>query len=495
VYAGGGFGDLSLGVNGGYYDTRGYRDNGGLRKKSAGMDIAWSVSDTVDVSLAVAGHEERIGLPGPVSPEDFEDEKKRRETAAENDFSHTVDFRYKGAVTVDLEEFGQLDLKAGFRDRDNHYIIGYNPLLSDQAQTDKIVEDSWQLNLTYTGGFSIGERNQELTFGLDFFQADYMREDAGNLKRHGDTETLSWFASGIFELPAGLTLSGGCRRAAFTGHFRDDTYVDYFTPPVLPPPVFIPPRYLYSAWERGLTEKREWDNEAFDAGLAWEVVDNLTLFASSATSYRIPNVDEFALADDDLHPQKGRHWDAGVRWQRPGVLEIALSLFRIKIEDEIYYGKDPATNTSVNRNYDENAIRKGLEADLKFYPHDSLYIWGNYSYTRARFEEKGTCVPLVPKHKGAIGVEWYPLEGITLAVTANMVGPRFDGNDPDNDRFERLHAYELFDCKVSWEPGKGFKVFAGVNNLLDTYYATAAYSESYYPMPTRSWFAGVAWTY
>ena len=98
-------------------------------------------------------------------------------------------------------------------------------------------------------------------------------------------------------------------------------------------------------------------------------------------------------------------------------------------------------------------------------------------------------MPLVPRHKGSLGVEWEAVHGLTLSATGTYVGSRYDGNDVDNDRYEKLDAYQVFDTKATYGK-KSLTVFVGVNNLLDERYETSSFSESYYPMPGRNYYAG-----
>ena len=67
---GGRFGRVSLNANGDYYSTDGYRDNGYLRKKDAGVNAAWDLGERVTLSLAGSTHEDAYGLPGAVSKAD-----------------------------------------------------------------------------------------------------------------------------------------------------------------------------------------------------------------------------------------------------------------------------------------------------------------------------------------------------------------------------------------------------------------------------------------
>jgi len=186
--------------------------------------------------------------------------------------------------------------------------------------------------------------------------------------------------------------------------------------------------------------------------------------------------------------------DIGGRIRMGNITEFAVTLFQAGIEDEIYYGEDPITGESFNRNYDEKTIRRGVETDVRLYPTDSIYLWGNYTYTEARFEVTETFVPLVPRHKASLGVEWNILEPLLLSLTGTFVGSRFDGNDRSNNRYEKLDAFTVLDGKLTFTR-RGFKIFVGINNILDELYSTTAYSESLYPMPTRNMYGGLEWRF
>jgi len=81
-----------------------------------------------------------------------------------------------------------------------------------------------------------------------------------------------------------------------------------------------------------------------------------------------------------------------------------------------------------------------------------------------------------------------------LGFTGKLVGKRYDGNDIDNDTFETLDPYQVYDVKLSYTYKK-FKLFGGINNILDKMYSTVAFSESYFPMPTRNYYAGIQWSF
>ena len=281
--------------------------------------------------------------------------------------------------------------------------------------------------------------------------------------------------------------SAGYRYSRFEGEFRTDTYQDFFNP-------FPPFDYLYSQWVKGPKETKVWKNKAYNLGLTWMASENSSFFISYAKSFRNPNVDELSLADEDLKPQKGYHFDLGAKARIGDVMELGATLFRLKMKDEIYYGEDPATGLQFNRNYEEDTLRRGVELEIKLYPTDFLYLWGNYSYTSAKFESRDTYVPLVPKHQVTIGAEWNITDALLVSLVGSYVSSKYDGNDQDNDLYRKVDAYTVLDAKVSYQY-RGLRLFAGVNNIFNELYSTVAYSETYYPMPTRNYYAGASWRF
>ena len=481
-------------AGGGYKDSAGYRENGGLRKKDAHGSLGFEFTDQVYAELALSLLESRLGYPGPVTQEEARSGETRRLTDSPDDFSETTDNRASGRLEFE-NPFGLTRFVVDYRDRDNAYIIGYSPLLTETEQTDTIVEDTWHFSFENEHSALLAGRENTLTMGLEFYDTGYMREDAKTERNKGDIRRVEGFVHDEIRLPGGVTVSGGVRYSRFKGGFRDDTYEDFYSDPVLPPPVLIPPQYLYSQWTTGNVVRKVWKNNAFEAGLVWEPASWGSFFASFSKSYRVPNVDELILADADLHPQTSLHYDAGARFKPGDVTEITLAVFDITTTDEIYYGEDPETNTFFNRNYDEKTRRLGFEAEFKSYPAERLYLWANYSYTRAKFEQRGTDVPLVPRHMVNAGIEARIFEELVFALNGSYSSERYDGNDQTNTQDENiLESYEAFDAKLTWNRGK-LRVHAGIRNLFDEYYATSGYSGTVYPMAGRSYFAGISWAF
>ena len=468
--------NLGFNINGAYYDSDGYRDNGYYRKMDARGRVGYDVGQHVTISGSVSYHEDDYGLPGGVSKEDKDSKDRRKATDRPDDAGDTTDRRYVGMIEIDMERVGGLEIQRGYRRRDNAFVLGFSPLLTREAQTTSIDEDTKHFNLGYNLEFQVLGLDQRLHFGIDDYDTEYVREERSKDQRqNSDTDTLGVFVMSQNVLSEKLSLQLGYRYNNFDGDFRTDKHQIFGST---------------KRWINGTPVKKEWTNHAEEVGFVYSFRPETMFFVNYATSFRVPNVDELAQAQGDLIPQEGTHIDIGGRTRYRDVLEVAMTFFEIKIDDEIFFDG----NLELNRNYDDKTVRRGVEADVRLYVTDEIYLWGNYTYTDAKFDNRNTTVPLVPEHMVKGGMEWQPLEPLVLSFTGTYVGPRFDGNDENNNRFDKLDGYAVLDAKV-WYQVKGVKVFAGVNNVLNELYSTVAYSEVYYPMPERNYYGGVAWTF
>ncbi len=243
-----------------------------------------------------------------------------------------------------------------------------------------------------------------------------------------------------------------------------------------------------------MSREEVWKNEAYEAGYVYHFTDDLNGFIGFSRSFRNPNLDELLLSDGDLVPQNGKHWDVGVRFDN-SALKWDFTVFSIVTEDEILYGINPATSLSVNRNSDEKTRRLGAEADVRYELLDGkLALNGNIGYVEAVFEESGNSVPLVPRVNSSAGIEWNSDNHITYGLTANYAGEQYDGNDFNNESYDKLESYVTVDAKVSWSI-KNIEFFVSALNISNEIYATSAYSGSYYPMPERNFMVGVKLEY
>jgi outer membrane receptor protein involved in Fe transport len=481
---GGTFGNLNLSLNADYFDTDGYRDNGDLQKKDAGLRTRYDVTEYLNkdvfkgvlFSLSAGYHEDNQGFPGGVPIEDIDSGSRRKKTTSPQDGADTTDVRLRGGAEVDFVKAGVLRFNGGLRDRSSDYIFGHTPLKSKSDQTSSLDENTLQLDAGHVLDYHLGAVANTIQLGAEAYSTDYVAERLDQRERkNSDIGNYGFFVTHRARFGQVLSLDLGARYNIFHGTFRNDALTDFGGT---------------DRWVNGEKFHRNFNNRAYQAGLVLTPVESTSLFANFATSFRVPNVDEYALSDDDLKPQEGWHVDLGWRQRYRKWAESSVTLFYFEIEDEIYY--DP--NLRLNRNYDDTTQRTGVELAARLNLLDPIFLWGNYTYTWARFKDTDNDIPLVPKYSANFGVEWRIFDPLSVAFLGTLVSWKYDGSDIDNQTFAKIDAYQVYDLKITYT-WKDIKIFGGVNNIFDEFYSTTAFSEIYYTMPTRNFYVGAQFSF
>lgn len=497
--------DIGGTVRASAYTTDGYRENGDLRRRDAAIKAEARPFGILALDGSVQWHRDDYGLPGPVSAAAFHaSDDARRASTAPDDNGESDTTRYRLSAGLDLSGEQKLALIAAHHDWENRYVIGYTPLLSLAQQEDVISGDSDTLDLSYhlplPASAVPGAVAPELDIGVSATASDYQRQENGtdnvglssaldgSIDEYGIYAAASWQAVPDWLLSAGqrwnVTTSRSLRNSL-------EEVCDFESFPGIPIPV--PVNCRDELVRSGLTDDR-WHDTATDAGIVWTAAPNMDLYLSYSRAFRVPNVDELALSDGQLMPQQSRHWDAGIRSQPFDGLQLSLALFEQRTTHEILYGLDPDTGESVNRNADEDTIRRGAEAELRWRIAAPLTFLLNAGYTRARFKETDASVPLVPDWNVAANLQWRVTSSLLATLGGLYVGSRTDGNDINGNTYPRLPAYSLADLKLVQEY-TACRIAVGINNLFDEVAAASAYSSLVYPLPSRSFHVEVAVTF
>jgi iron complex outermembrane receptor protein len=248
------------------------------------------------------------------------------------------------------------------------------------------------------------------------------------------------------------------------------------------------------------TKDRE---QAYNLSLDYLFGKKSSAFFSFKRSFRFPVSDELILVfpafevNPLIKPQRGYHYEAGVRYFITDQIEADVTVFWIDVHDEIFY--NPATFT--NENYSRTR-RRGIEIGIKATPLEWLSLWGNYGYLRPRLlggSFSGNDIPGVARHKASIGTDIHIWKGFDLNARVLFVDARPFISDYAN-QVKKLDGYYSVDARLSYG-WKGLKAFVGVNNLFNREYSewavtnAAGTTQLFYPSPVRNYVAGLSYTY
>ena len=485
--------------------TDGYRDNGGLESNNATLELRHlpdAQLGLIDLYARLKLHEDRYGLPGPVSQEDFlKDDRARRSTTTPLDGGSTSDHLLSLGGVIDMGAAGRMSLRLSQRERRNPHVIGADESTLETAQgliTADRREAQWRHELVG----DIGGLSQSLTLGIDTQDGRYSRFTGGvnvlNGERiSGTAKTRSLFVDANASPAKGVNLHAGVRRDWFTTSESKALYerpCDYLNVVGVPVPVQVncqAPVYV----TKEVIAPRRWTNPSAELGASWAFATDWTLFGSLNRHVRYPNLDELAKQAESLRPQQGYTLEHGVRLGGNGPFTGSITGFVMRIEDEIYYGKN-AQGETENRNYDHPTLRTGLELESRWRVSDRWSVRGQWAYVVPKFENVpgDPDIPLVPRHNVSGELNWEARDDLQWTLRARHGSQRLDGSamDTASRTFPTVKSYTVVDTALRLHH-PDWQLSLGLNNLFDEVYTTMAYGGTVYPMPGRS--AYVEWRF
>jgi outer membrane receptor protein involved in Fe transport len=247
---------------------------------------------------------------------------------------------------------------------------------------------------------------------------------------------------------------------------------------------------------------RSFDQVSPMGGVTVKPIPELSVYASYGRPFKYPTRDElvgFTASAPDLQPERATSYETGVRARVPRWGWAGVHLYRMVVEDEIYFDPTfavPPFGFGTNVNFDE-VTHQGVESDVNFTPCKEFELFATHTYTRAVITEarnsalEGKRYPVTPRLAGTIGGS-VKYEGAVLTILGRYAGERFLVRDFGNTQ-EPLPSYWVLDAKISYTRDL-FTVFLSVYNLTDRmYFDNGGISFSgnrYNPAPGRSWLAG-----
>jgi outer membrane receptor protein involved in Fe transport len=223
------------------------------------------------------------------------------------------------------------------------------------------------------------------------------------------------------------------------------------------------------------------------AGLTWIATNpdpEVVVYFSYSEGFRSPKVNElfsfgFPFEDNpDLDPPTSRTFELGTRSRLGEYFQGTLALFQTDVDDEILFIANPITGGGKNENVDETR-RRGIELTLRGQYDGVVDGFLNYSYIKATFEadtplssglaREGNDIPLVPRNRLGLGINVYPIEGLTFSLEGLYVSEQFLNGDEVN-MSKPLDAYGVMNGRVSYTDAEyevwGVVDFSGTRFLM-----------------------------
>ena len=482
----------------------GYRERSKYYAQGGGFDLGYTASDLLSVSLGVSFNKADYQLPGALTKEQMEQDRRQYQPAAGPwSPAHSNDDGSDKYTNVNLGiksfwgSWGQLEINFLYGKKDlqmnmpSSFSSWYPYAFSDTNA------DTYGITPKYILAKEIFGFQNKVIVGVDYYNEPYKKDIFSDRERTAKLstadftrESLGYYIHDEFSLLKNLIFSAGYR---FEQTSIKGSNVD------------INSSYNFTDMEN------TYNAEAYEAGLTWLWGKKSKVFAKYATVYRIPFLEEVAYFNGGgggflkgLEKEKGISTEAGTEFYPLENLKIGLTLFRIDMEDEIQYvGIYP---TGYNQNAGKTR-HDGAEFSISYLWEKRAKFYGNFTYHLATFEDGANSkkeIPLVPNRMANAGVEIYLPYNLSLRPEIRYVGDAFLSGDNDNNT-EKLEAYTLLNFYVHYKPTFGklaLTAFFGVDNIADVKYSSFGIDEAqygmpnfYYPMPGRTFKAGISFEF
>ncbi len=468
--------NVSLRLNGTWFDTDNYRDNNRLSQKNALADMRWTGGGG-SLSLKAGADDQDLRLPGALNEAQIA--ANRRQAATPDDFSN----RTGGFLVASAERrVGAAALAAdlGYRKKDIKASIIGSPIDSDTSV--------WSFSPRLKLPHQLGGWRHNLVVGVDWDDWSFLNKTSV----FGQPREPDAFQHNQAVYLQNSTAIGDAWNLSLGGRLH---------------------RVEYGVTDLANTsqsDERTRNLTAYEVGVRYRVNAALSPYGKVGTSFRVPNVNDvydlFSGVVSLLEPQTSHEQEIGVDIRYgPGTYRLAL--YHITTDNELYF--DPVAR--VNRNLPPTR-RQGVEAEGKWRVGASVDLFLNYTFTQSEFRSgdfggvpiAGNEVPLVPRHAANAGAGWAFAPRARGDIVASYVGEQVFDGDEANTFGRKMPAYTVVDLKLSYESG-GWLLGAGVKNLFnDKYFNYAVFSPAFppfpadffaYPQPERSIFATAQYTF
>jgi iron complex outermembrane receptor protein len=206
------------------------------------------------------------------------------------------------------------------------------------------------------------------------------------------------------------------------------------------------------------------------AGIAYDINDNITLFTSYSEGMKAPG---WANYESAPKPMESTQYEAGMKFDVNSQLSGSLATF--KIERKNISVANPATNglTTIPNGEEES---KGVELDLVWQPTTNFSLLSNYTNTHAEYTKDASSTILdgnklggVPEHSGRIWANYKFSESILKGFSAGAgIYAQSEIMIDGTNKYE-VPGYHTYDAKIAYSY-KSYETTLVVKNLTDRDY-------------------------
>ena len=227
----------------------------------------------------------------------------------------------------------------------------------------------------------------------------------------------------------------------------------------------------------------------YRGGLVFKPREDMSVFASYSNYFKPSRT--ISPSNQVFDPEKGFQTEAGIKWEKSGLLAATLSTFYI-LKNNIV-----ERNTANVYNQIGEAESKGVEIDLDYRPIKGLFIKAGYAFTHTNirsFDEEalqatkaGNKLRFAPEHLANAWVSYTlskgTLKGLGIGAGANLVSENFT----NSSNTYKLPSYVIVDASIFYQAKRTRLAFNAYNLGDKLYFTDAIYDYQFFPGMKRNY--------
>ncbi|MBI5632338.1 MAG: TonB-dependent receptor [Nitrospirae bacterium] len=475
-------------ISGSHRSTDSWRQWNTFSTDQASLKVGHLFTDNSTIEAAVSYTEADLRLPGALTKEQFE--KDIRQLTAEQ-WRHSGRYSKIFSTNIKMEkETGSFTLKPLLYYQTWSHYHPVTGLINDggaDVYGADLQADMKHLIAGMEGTLTTGLTGQvDKGDGEKYTYRDYLKvpgpsgrikntlsDKKGDLAETGSDTTTKW---GVF-VQESLRPSGkwivdlGVRYDQVAFDINTKTYWEYS---------YSKGKYLLSTE----TIKRD---ETFDSisprlGVVYSLNKIVNLYGNISTGFQTPQSSEMS-ANPDLKPLTVYNYETGMKARFTGGHSIDLSLFFMKVRDEIVQTVVGGESTYSNAGKSE---KKGVEFTGKFQVMKGLFAGGTYTYSDFQFREftewisgtpynrNGNRFPYIPEHQYSIFAYYNHPSGFKFKVNTDTWGEYY----MDNANTEKYKGYKFLTNALIGYEKKNLDITLDAYNIFDKRYAMEVTKDS-----------------
>lgn len=435
-------------------DANGNKDENKLA--TASLDLSYRVTDSFELLADFSGTNTDVVYGGTMTKQEYEENPKQQGSS----------WGYPSVASV--QAYNTHNMGIGFV-----YDIGENYTLSAKANKEKKRSD-FAMPAYFSTGLSLydyttanmvlayEEDRFDFKIGVDSFDADLDYENSYGVKLAMKKKNQAAFVLSSYNI-GNTTFKAGYRYESM--RFSESTHKSE-------------KEYLHGV-EASVNQVFDTENSAYFSyshGFETAQLDRLFSYTNPATGYMgyvEPAIsDNFTIGYNNFLPNN----------------KLKISIFYIKLKNEIYYYEDPAYINSKNTNIDRS-YKYGFELYDRFLINESFLFTFNYNYVKAIIDKEiqngedfsGNELPGVSNHNVKATLNYLPNKYATIALTQIYRSDAYAADDFGNNFAQKQEAYYSTDISASYAK-ENWEIFAKINNLFNQKNGLWIQDDAIYPV-------------